>query len=313
MGVEFRSFARAYLRPQYLSLGILSFLAFYVALKFLFLVFNATDVMERWVFELTPLHLYSFADIQLALLSAMLAGLNALIHFSGFLRQRILRISLTLLMVASLILALRTSPYYFDTVNVGRFAVLAALLLTVPLDHLTAARARMPWRGDALPSQTELWPAAPQQFDEVMTSVDEALGLLDTSAGAEEADEELSELATDLLEDLMTTIGETGEERDASLNPDRTEVERRRILFEQRLRAIDTRLDKNAKDVDALFAKATYLAMRGEHEDAIRSLDEVTRLSPYYPGVWHLKAKVYEMMGETAKAEQARRRARSVP
>lgn len=310
--IRFREFALAYLKPRYLSLSIHAFIAFYATFKLLFLTVNATDVLERWVFELTPLTLAEMPDLYALVASVLIAGTNTGLHFADVSRNRLLRIILTVVMVAGLILGLRTSPYYFDALNMGRLIVMAALLVTVPLDHIDVIRdrIRLP-RGRK--AETDFWPAAPQEFDDVMTSVDEALGLLDTSQDKEEADEELSELATDLLEDLMTTISDSGTQTsEVEGRPDSLEIERRRVLFEKRLEAIDRRLASDPKDVDALFAKATYLAMRGRHDDSMRVLDEVTRLSPYYPGVWHLKAKVYEMMGDSEKAELCRKRARSL-
>ncbi len=251
-------------------------------------------------------------DLQLLAASVVFASANAGLHFTDRGIRGLYRVVLTVLMVVGLILGLRTSPYYFDAVNTARILVLAALLITIPLDHIDFIRSKVR-RGRTRAVDADLWPAAPQEFDDVMTSVDEALGLLDTSQDGEETDEELSGLATDLLEDLMTTISDTGSHpEEAERRPDSLEVERRRILFEKRLEAIDKRLASDPKDVDALFAKATYMAMRGLHDDAMRVLDEVTRLSPYYPGVWHLKAKVYEMMGDQEKAELCRKRARSL-
>lgn len=310
--VRFREFALAYLRPRYLSLSIHAFIAFYASFKLLFLSVNATDVLERWVFELTPLMLVEMPDLYLLVGAIVIAGINTGLHFSERGGNKLPRILLTVVMVAGLILGLRTSPYYFDAVNGGRLVVLAALLITVPLDHIDVIRGKIRFTR-ARAAEADFWPAAPHEFDDVMTSVDEALGLLDTSQGKEEADEELSGLATDLLEDLMTTISDTGAQPvEVEGRPDSLEIERRRVLFEKRLEAIDRRLASDPKDVDALFAKATYLAMRGRHDDSMRVLDEVTRLSPYYPGVWHLKAKVYEMMGDHEKAELCRKRARSL-
>ncbi len=234
--VQFKQFALAYLRPRYLSLAIHTFVAFYASFKLIFLTVNATDVLERWVFELTPLMLMAMPELYLLSASVIVAATNAGLHFANMGTGRLIRIALTVTMVVSLILGLRTSPYYFDAVNAGRLIVLGALLLTVPLDHIGAIRSRL-HLGRARGADAEFWAAEPQQFDEVMTSVDEALGLLDTSQTKEEADEELSELATDLLEDLMTTISDTsGQPAEVEgRRPDDLEVERRRILFEKRL------------------------------------------------------------------------------
>ncbi len=309
--IQFKEWAISYLKPRYLSLGIHSFVAFYTTFKFFFLIFNATDSLERWVFELTPFAILGFADLQLVLISASFAIANAFLHFSEQKGQRFAAMALTGVMVGSLILALRTSPYYFDAVNVGRIAVLGSLLLTVPLDHIGLLRGRISRQVAAPIPETEFWgPEAPEEFNEVITSVDEALGMLETSQEAGETDEELNELASDLLEDLLATISETpAAAEEEKHEPDVREIQRRRDLFETRLRSINQRLEVDSKDADALFAKATYLAMRRQNEEAIKVLDHVTMINPSYPGVWRFKAKVYQLMGNLRMAELCLKRA----
>lgn len=65
-------------------------------------------------------------------------------------------------------------------------------------------------------------------------------------------------------------------------------------------------------DVDALFAKGTYLAMQKRTTEAIEALDRVTQLDPRYPGVWFFKAKIHQMLGNVRMAELCLRRAAEV-
>ncbi len=306
----------SFLRPRYLSLTIHAFIGFYASFKFLFLVFNATSILERWVFELTPFFLFiSLRDLQLGVLAASVAATNALLHYSKNRIGRIAAIFLTVSMIASIILALRTSPYYFDSVNLGRLMAMGLLLVTVPLDHFDLFRGGFPSRAAAPEPAYEFWgPEAPEEFDQVMESVDEALGVLESTNIYGESKEEMAADAADILEDLLSTISQkapTEEGGEEAAERDENELERRVGLFEHRIKEMDDRLTVDPGDIDALFAKATYLAMRRRYTEAIQALDEITRLSPYYPGVWHLKAKVYELTGNKEMADLCTRRAES--
>lgn len=315
--VALREWALAYLSPRYLSLGIHAFVAFYVGFKFLFLVFNATDILERWVFELTPAFLRGLPELQLALLSAVAAGTNVFLHYAHPRRARFLGILLTGLMVASLVLALRTSPYYFDAVNLARLTVLGALLATVPLDHLGLMRREAPWPEEPLyeevgapyPMEPAWGPPEPAAFDDAMSSVDEALSLLGGAQEGSTSQEEMADLATDLLEELLAVFeeGEEVEEQPPSRDP--AEAQRRQALFQRRIQSIDRRLQADPEDADALFAKGTYLAMQKRHQEAIEVLDRVTQLNPRYPGVWYFKAKVHQALGNLKMAELCLNRA----
>ncbi len=81
------------------------------------------------------------------------------------------------------------------------------------------------------------------------------------------------------------------------------EVRRRQSIFQNRARAMDEQLAADAGNLDALFAKAAFLALRQEYDEAARLLNDLTRLDPTYPGAWHLKAKVYQLMGDPRMAE----------
>lgn len=308
--VSLRDWALSYLRPRNLALGIHAFVAFYVGFKFLFLVFNATDILERWVFELTPALVLGLPELQLGLLSSSVAGANVFLHYARPRKARVLGMLLTVVMVGSLILALRTSPYYFDTVNVARLGVLGTLLLTVPLDQTGLARREERWEVPAYEPEAGSWgPSEPEAFDEAMASVDEALGFLDTAEETPASREEVADLATSLLEELLTVFEEESEVEEEPPTPDPAEVRRRQALFENRIQSIDQRLAANPEDADALFAKGTYLAMQRRHLEAVQALDQVTRINPRYPGVWFLKAKVHQTLGNARMAELCLQRA----
>lgn len=80
------------------------------------------------------------------------------------------------------------------------------------------------------------------------------------------------------------------------------EVRRRQSIFQNRIRTMDERLADDPEDLDALFAKATFLALRQEYDEAAHLLNDLTRLDPAYPGAWHLKAEVYRLMGDARMA-----------
>ncbi len=282
----------------------MSFVAFYVAFKFLFLVFDATDLLERWVFELTPLALMGLPELQLALLSAVVAGANVFLHSSSLRRGQLLGTILTLTMIASLIAALRTSPYNFDAVNLPRFAVLAALLASIPLDHMDLLRGRARQPLEYPPPEAAMWGPEPEAFDEGLGTVDRALNALDSAVSETEAPtDQPTEVATSMLEGLLADFDAPETGFDAS------EVRRRQAIFEKRMKSIDDRLAGDAQDADALFAKATYLSMRKEYEKAIDLLDQVGVVNSDYPGLWIFKAKIYELMGNLKMAELSLQRA----
>ena len=293
-----------YIRPRYLSLGVHAFLAFYLGFKFLFVVWNASSLLERWAFELTPLFLLQFQELQLLMVGASLAIVNAFLHYSRPRFDRLIGMAITGTMVFSLILALRTSPYYFDAVNMPRLLVLGALLATIPLDHLDLLR-RQVWRSAGYtPPEAAMWGPEPGAFDQGLGTVDKALSALDSAvSGTEAPTTETREVATSMLEGLLADFDapETGFEV--------SEVRRRQAIFEKRMKSIDDRLAADAQDADALFAKATYLSMRKEYEKAIDLLDQVGVVNAEYPGLWIFKAKIYELMGNLKMAELSLQRA----
>src|SRR5437879_2928365 len=129
-----------FLHPRYVSLVISIFLAMYVGLEFILVVFNAADVGERWSFELTPFATLNLPDVQLAFLSGVASVSNAFLHYSVQRTHRKWAILLTGSMVAGLLLALRGATADLDPVNLGRVAALVLLLALVPLDNADLLR-----------------------------------------------------------------------------------------------------------------------------------------------------------------------------
>ena len=62
------------------------------------------------------------------------------------------------------------------------------------------------------------------------------------------------------------------------------------------------RLQENPHDLDALFAKAAWLATSEEYEKCIETLEVITKRDPFYPGIWMLKAKIFGQLGNERMA-----------
>jgi len=72
----------------------------------------------------------------------------------------------------------------------------------------------------------------------------------------------------------------------------------------------DSRLRDNPVDDGALFMKAAALAKLGDAQAAVGVLDTLLVVDPTYPGLWRLKAKLHETLGERPKADESWIRAR---
>jgi len=69
------------------------------------------------------------------------------------------------------------------------------------------------------------------------------------------------------------------------------------------------RLESDPDDADALFVLAASRAVSGMFAEAARLLNRLVRLRADYPGVWMLKNKVHEALGEPLVAAACRRAA----
>jgi len=78
---------------------------------------------------------------------------------------------------------------------------------------------------------------------------------------------------------------------------------RRRLSYDDvHWKAIADRLCADPRDPDALFARAAYLASEHRMREAIKSLNVLSEVAPDYPGLWRLKARLFQEMGETKLA-----------
>jgi hypothetical protein len=137
-------------------MGLSLYVAMYAGLKFVLVLFGATDVSDRWVFELTPAFLLNRLDMQLVFLSALLAGANAYLHISVAARDRLEGMLLSAFMAVSLVVALAAAGPDTAGANLSRLAVLLVLLAIVPADHaVLLARRRLAEPPDAREAEGE--------------------------------------------------------------------------------------------------------------------------------------------------------------
>ena len=64
----------------------------------------------------------------------------------------------------------------------------------------------------------------------------------------------------------------------------------------------------NPLDLDALVVIGSWFLVRDLPAKALESFHLVTRTDPKYPGIWRLKAKASEALGDTKNAATCRRR-----
>lgn len=182
-------------------------------------------------------------------------------------------------------------PWYFLVLAAG--ALMIAVLLV-------RRRRAVLYGAVALQEPEEEEPEEDQTIQEVDATLTQIRSLKEGEASTE-AEEQLTSA---LVASVVPVEG-----RDTRVFPrqiDPTEARRRQAIFQNRVHTMDERLRADATDMDALFAKATYLILQTRHQEALRLLDELTRTDPTYPGAWHLKAKVYEMLGNPKMAELCR-------
>ncbi len=62
------------------------------------------------------------------------------------------------------------------------------------------------------------------------------------------------------------------------------------------------RLARDPRDADALFALAAILGSSGLRPEAIQTLTVLAEVSPFYPGLWRFKARLYREVGDELMA-----------
>src|SRR2546426_3824990 len=72
------------------------------------------------------------------------------------------------------------------------------------------------------------------------------------------------------------------------------------------------RLKLNSKDTDALFAMAAAQATLDDPRGGLQALDRLAELDPTYPGLWVLKTKLHDRLGEADRARQSRLRGQEI-
>ncbi len=90
-------------------------------------------------------------------------------------------------------------------------------------------------------------------------------------------------------------------------------IEERRVneyltMVSRRLKLCEDTLRAHPDDTDALYTKGAFLAKIREYRRALRCLDRVGELDPFYPGLWRTKAAIHTKLGEFDKARSCRAR-----
>lgn len=74
------------------------------------------------------------------------------------------------------------------------------------------------------------------------------------------------------------------------------------------VRTLRGRLGKDPTDTDGLVALGVWLLDREEPDKALEVFHRVTRRDPDYPGIWNLKARAFEALGDAKSAAMCRKR-----
>lgn len=80
------------------------------------------------------------------------------------------------------------------------------------------------------------------------------------------------------------------------------------LLDAEWIRAVEKRLRERADDLDGLEALGVWHLARGEPEKALECFHAITRRDAQYPGIWRLKAKAFDTLGDAANAARCRLR-----
>ena len=71
---------------------------------------------------------------------------------------------------------------------------------------------------------------------------------------------------------------------------------------------VTARLRKDPGDLDAWETLGVWLLYHGQAENALECFHRVTRRSPTYPGIWRVKAKAFDALGDAPNARLCRAR-----
>ena len=74
------------------------------------------------------------------------------------------------------------------------------------------------------------------------------------------------------------------------------------------VRAALNRLRETPDDADALVVLGVWALSRGQPGKALQYLHAVTQKNPAYPGIWRLKARAFDALGDAANAALCRKR-----
>ena len=74
------------------------------------------------------------------------------------------------------------------------------------------------------------------------------------------------------------------------------------------VRAASDRLRSNPQDLDALEAVGAWFLAHERADKALECFHRITRSEPMYPGIWRLKARAFEALGDPLNADFCRRR-----
>jgi len=65
---------------------------------------------------------------------------------------------------------------------------------------------------------------------------------------------------------------------------------------------LEERFKANARDPDVIFTYAALRTLQGKFEEALDWIRQLEEIEPRYPGMWRLKAKIYELKGDAETA-----------
>lgn len=189
-------------------MGLAIFVALFAAMKFVLLVFNATDAADRWVFELSPAFLLNVPDLQLAFIATILAGILAYLEYTGSRPHRQIAMGLGGICALSLVAGLASAPGD-DPATLGRFVALGLLLGIVVLNNLDLLwrpELGVPLAGEAATEEAAVASPSQEGLGEPGAGIDRLLTeiLDDTEALVTNEEAEPEETAVFAMEDLET-------------------------------------------------------------------------------------------------------------